>query len=280
MARLRKIGVPFPMDPCFSQDKRHRYMLFCLEHGFERLTAQPIDQAQSLSLVGFGPSLEDTWKDIKHPIMTMSGAHEFLINRRVIPAFHCDMDPRVHKVQMLNPHSDVQYLMATVCNPLMWEKLRGYKVKIWHAISGDRTVEFLRKKDVDCLLVGGGSCMGLVAIHLGGLLGFNHFEIHGYDGSFRGDKRHAGFHGGFEHGKIETKIYGKRYTTSQMMENSNFELQHLLNHYPIFCVFHGEGRNQSFVRMGGLPNCVNADSENVESIRNGKVIFMNESLAA
>src|SRR5688572_2533433 len=108
------------MNAALPEWKRHRYMLTCLSKKLPRLIQHPARDGP-ISLVGYGPSLKDTWQDIKPPILTMSGAHDFLIDKGVIPDFHCDVDPRPHKVEMLTPHKDVIYLMGSVCNPLMWE---------------------------------------------------------------------------------------------------------------------------------------------------------------
>ena len=274
---LHYLGVPFPMPACLTEDKRHRYMLtalqFSKEFGWPHLEALPVEN-KTISIIGYGPSLVDTWKNITRPIMTMSGAHDFLIEGGVIPDFHCDMDPRIHKVEMLTPHKEVKYLMATVCNPNFWPKLKGFDVSLWHAVSGDRTESFINRKYPEkSLMVSGGSCMGLVALHLAGCLGYNHFELHGYDGSYRDEKRHAGAHGGYPHGTVDTKIWGKWYKTSKMMENANYELQSVLQSFPIFCVFHGEGRNQRFADLSELPNVALHGTPRAESVRGGKVVY-------
>ena len=52
------------------------------------------------SIVCYGPSLIDTWEDIKlekeagNFIVTVSGAHDFLIERGIIPDVHIECDPR------------------------------------------------------------------------------------------------------------------------------------------------------------------------------------------
>jgi len=253
-------------------------MVVAIGHKFPRL-AQVSVANKIISLIGYGPSLVDTWKDIQRPIMTMSGAHDFLIGKGVIPDFHCETDPRKHKVRMLTPHSGVTYLMASVCHPEMWEKLKGFNVALWHAVSGPWTVDWVKKYDPDTLLVSGGSCMGLVAIHLAGCLGFNHFELHGYDGSYRDKKRHAGPHQGHLHGMIDTKIWGNWYKTSRIMENSNVELQNLFNWFPVFGVFHGEGRNQKFAELSDLPNVALNATPKAEMVRGGRVIYTTQEEA-
>jgi len=274
--RMDRTKVPFPMQAALSQELRHEQMAQSLKQGFPRLAKVPVAN-RSISLIGYGPSLEDTWKQITRPIMTMSGAHDFLIERGIVPDFHCEMDPRKHKVSMLTPHRDVHYFMASVCHPLMWEKLQGFSIALWHCVSGNQTLEWVKKHDPDTLLVSGGSCMGLVAIHLAGCMGFNHFELHAYDGCYREGRRHAGKHLGHLHGTIDTKIWGNWYKTSRIMENSNIELQNLFNWFPVFAVFHGEGRNQKFAELTKLPNIAIEGTPKAEMVRGGKVVYTIQS---
>ena len=54
-----------------------------------------------VSIVCYGPSLLDTWKTIKRPMVTVSGAHDFLVDKGITPDWHIDCDPREHKAKML-----------------------------------------------------------------------------------------------------------------------------------------------------------------------------------
>jgi hypothetical protein len=162
--------------------------------------------------------------------------------------------------------------MASVCHPSAWEKLKDFDVTMWHAMSGDRTEKFVEEIDPGEIVVHGGSCVGLVAIHLNGVRGYYHFDLHGYDGSYKDGIRHAGPHKGHSHGFIDTKIWGNWYKTSRMMENSNTELQNTVQIFPIFCVFHGEGRNQKFAELANLPNVANYGTDKEISVRNGKLV--------
>ena len=263
---MKSIPVPFPMAPCLSEEKRHRYILTALTYGFSQLERKPIGEG-SLSIVAYGPSLRDTWKSIKRPMLTMSGAHDFLISHGVVPDFHCDVDPRPHKTQMLTPHRDVAYFMGTVCNPAMWEKLKDFNVTTWHCINGPDTPRFLLKFNPGSLMLSGWSCIGLTALHLGGVMGYDHFEIHGMDGSWRDKERTAGPHLGTLHGEIEEEIYGRKFFTSRLMLNANTELQYILQNFPLFCVFHGDGFNQWWVRHQELVTCAVEGTDQAETIR-------------
>jgi hypothetical protein len=35
-----------------------------------------------MTIACYGPSLADTWRQLKHPIMTVSGAHDYLVEKR------------------------------------------------------------------------------------------------------------------------------------------------------------------------------------------------------
>src|SRR5258708_4739592 len=49
---------------------------------------------EPIAIVCFGPSLNDTWKQVRDfkYIMTCSGAHRFLIDRGIIPTWHTEVD--------------------------------------------------------------------------------------------------------------------------------------------------------------------------------------------
>jgi uncharacterized Rossmann fold enzyme len=53
-----------------------------------------------IALVGTGPSLEETWKELKWfgKIMTCSRAHDFLLERHIVPDYHVDIDPQLRKL--------------------------------------------------------------------------------------------------------------------------------------------------------------------------------------
>jgi hypothetical protein len=267
------VAVPFPMPPVFSQEKRHRYMLSCLKNRFPKLLPRP-KREDSISLVAYGPSLRDTWQDIKPPIMTMSGAYNFLLDRGIVADYHVDMDPRPHKVEFISrPQKQTTFVMATVCNPWTWEILRDYHVVTWHAMSGDDTQRFLKKWDPESLLIAGGSCIGLAAVHVAGCFGHYHFEMHGYDGSWNNGMRHAGHHGGFVHGEVDTpEIAGRTFKSSRLMMNSNIEMEYLMKNFPIYCVFHGDGYTQWWARHSELPNIAVDGTDKAERIRNAKIV--------
>jgi hypothetical protein len=200
----------------------------CMSHKYPRLKLQPIRQ-DAISIVGYGPSLEETWREITHPCMTVSGAHDFLIERGIAPDWHAECDGRPHKVlHLMQPHHKTTYLMATICNPGMWEQLRGCEVRTWHNANGKHVVDWIGTNDPGSLLVAGGSVIGLTAIHLAGILGFRRFKLFGFDGNFRGDKRHAGPH----YGPVQKVLDRNGWKTTPQMSNACDEFLWLRRDHP------------------------------------------------
>src|SRR2546430_2383340 len=70
---------------------------------------------EPIAVVGFGPSLNDTWEQIrKFPfVISCSGSHKFLVGRGIIPDYHVEVDPRAHKVELIGtPQQKTTYLIS------------------------------------------------------------------------------------------------------------------------------------------------------------------------
>ena len=124
----------------------------------------------------YGPSLMATWPEISGEriymnadIFSVSGAHDFLVRRDIVPTFHVECDPRPHKAANLNmPHKDTKYLIASCCHPDLIGKLKDYDLSLWHLCNGQdsfRIVEEIESEKDQVLITGGGS-VGLRAIAL------------------------------------------------------------------------------------------------------------------
>ncbi len=149
----------------------------------------------------YGPSLQDTYKTIRHQrnnipgatLISVSGAHDFLVEKRLKPNFHIECDPRPHKAAMLkNPQWKTRYLLASCVHPDMTEKLKRYNMTLWHLFTTGAMKIIDHEKDA--ILTTGGGSVGLRAVNVMYQLGYRTFIIHGMDCSFRGDVQHAANH--------------------------------------------------------------------------------------
>lgn len=262
------------MPPAVEESVREDFMAWALSKNPRRLVQQPIGE-KTITIVGYGPSLADTWQRIKPPLIATSRALKFLVEHGMEPCpgwYYAMADPRPNNLEFITPPvPGVTYLMASVCYPKVWSRLKDEKVLMWHAMSGEHTPEWVRENDPGTMLMGAGSTIGLCAIHLGGCLGYRHFEIHGFDGCFRNSKRHAGEHSGHDQEEIQS-VLDPAYTTSRIMENANYEVINTLRQFPIFCVFHGEGLMQSWVKGAGLVNAAVDGTPDADEVRRSQFI--------
>lgn len=228
-----------------TNDERHVQM--SQAHG-QMLKKRPKFNDKWASIVCYGPSLADTWKLIKRPIVTVSGAHDYLVRRGIVPDFHVDCDPREHKARMLqNPQTKTIYLMATVCHPKYWEVLKGHKVRLWHLINGDdlQTVAWVMQNHPEGAnsMIGGGSSVGQRAMNVMAALGYRRFNIHGMDCSFTTD-RHAGAHLGKEQAKIFVKAGNRVFQTTKQMLQAAIEMEQFITTQDAEVAFFGDGLMQ------------------------------------
>lgn len=278
--------IPYQLVAAVPLDQRYAQMTAAIQHPrrFPRLAMRDIHDDRSLSIACYGPSLADTWSMLRRPILSMSGATRFLADRGLVPDYHVDMDPRAHKTRHLDPPiPGVTYLMASHCPPVTWDLLAAERVLLWHARHTETTYEWVQEHDPGSVVIWTGSTIGLGALHVGGCLGYRHFEIHGMDGSYAptdpltAASRHAGPHYGphQEKRRCTWDAGGRTYHTTQIMANAVAETINLLRAFPIFCVFHGDGLTQALVREAQLDNACCADElDRAAVIRRARPVFL------
>ena len=205
-----------------------------------------------MSVCGYGPSLAETYRSINPalPIMTTSGAHDFLLDRGITPTWHIECDPRPHKTFFIEKsHPDVTYLIASVCHPDMFRKLLAKKrnVVMWHAVTDvyKEQLSALREIEYGAHMVGGGSNAGLRAMLLAYHMGFRDIDCHGIDFSYGNDNKvWAGEHSGQQHYMMEVECNGRIFWSSDTMMNACqdfFELMHSRYMGGCHFILHGEG---------------------------------------
>lgn len=205
------------------------------------------------SIACYGPSLADTWRELRSPIISVSGAHDYLIERGIVPDFHVDCDPRPHKPEMLTkPQKATTYLMASVCHPLFWEALQGRSVRLWHLINGDdlETVAWVAQNHPVGMksMIGGGSSVGMRAMNVAAALGYRKFDIHGMDCSFT-EKRHAGAHTGSQQVETLVKAGNRIFKTTKQMLQAAIEMEHFLQQQDAEVRFYGDGLMQETAKI-------------------------------
>lgn len=210
------------------------------------------DRFDPIAIVCFGPSLKDTWQELRKFkfIMTCSGAHKFLVEKGIIPTWHMDLEPREHKIQMLGqPQPSVEYLIASTVHPRYFDQLQGFNVKLWHIYANDEVATRILPKGEWALT--GGSSVGLRCMTMARFLGFRELRIFGMDGNIRPDGSHTTDHPnapGEKH-QVETEYDGKKYvTTSSILYCAKETFKELDQMPDVKAIFYGEGLVQAMAK--------------------------------
>jgi hypothetical protein len=203
-----------------------------------------------IACVSYGPSLNDTWETLRdfQYILTCSGAHKFLVERGIIPTWHLEVDPRAHKAALIGqPHTDVEYLIASACSPKLFDLLDGYTVKLWHIV--DTQEEGMRTLPHGEWAITGGCSAGLRTLTMARFLGFTDLHVFGMDGCEGSTGKHAAAHPNQAKVSKETVYQGVTYrTTEAFLEAARGTFHELDQMTDVKATFYGEGLVQHMAK--------------------------------
>lgn len=201
----------------------------------------------TLSVAGGGPSLSETYPQLNGVVVTANAGLGFLLSKGITPWACGLLDARPHIADLIEPHPDVFYFVASTCHPSVFDKLSKSKVILWHP-SGAPGLEAMLPRGTP--MIAGGTTMGMRWLNLGHYLGFRRFEMHGLDSSYRGAQTHA--YPDSRDGKAGTIEINGYVTDNNFLTQCLdwFQLQELfqLDADKPHVNFHGEGLLQQMVR--------------------------------
>lgn len=238
-------------------DVRHLQMADCLRRGLPRVQLNTVENGEC-ALICYGPSLHNEIETIKAlqargvHIITCSGAHDWLLERGVVPYAHTDIDGREHKAGLLNaPNAAVKYWMATVCHPAYFDKLAGCDVSVFHIENTDATVAWVKENDPQSWLLTGGVTVGGRALGLLYHIGYRTIHVFGMDCSYGASGRHAGAHTGKEQKRMPIRCGERWFDSSAQMvsaaRNIIESLDHMRQHADL--TFYGDGLLQHMIHL-------------------------------
>lgn len=233
----RKAVVALPI--AITTKDRIAHMAACVAVKAPKVKHYPAN-ASRVSIVCYGPTLRETYQQIKGPMITVSGAHDWMINKGYCPSYHVEIDPRLHKLAMLTPMQGVSYMIASVCHPGIWPHLRGHKVAYWHAAHDPETMQWIKDHDQTAPIISGGSVAGLAAIAVGHFLGYRKFDVYGMDCCLVDGDRHAGNHTGAFQPIIRERVAGREFFTTPQLLQAAHEMLHWRDTFKLDLTFHGD----------------------------------------
>lgn len=174
-------------------EERLEHIKSALDRGLEEFGPSK-GHDKEVAIVGSGPSVKKQVKRIRRMkergvmIMAVKGAHDFLIENKIIPHCAIAVDPQPHIVKCFRkklPEGDLgrpAYLIASQCCPEVFDSLSDQRVILWHLLATS-SHKFLEGK----FQVGGGSTSGSRGIVLAWCMGFRKINLFGFDSCLEGD---------------------------------------------------------------------------------------------
>lgn len=138
------------------------------------------DRAQHLTLVANGPSAAGA--ELGNGMtMALNGALNLFPDDNP-PDFWCVSDPQALVADFIKrPSHATTFLVASKCHPAVFERLRGFDVRLWHLTD----VDIPGVRSVPCA-----TSVTLTALILAQRLGFRSIDVWGWDCCFGEDGRH------------------------------------------------------------------------------------------
>lgn len=201
-------------------------------------------KGRPMSVVGSGPSLSWTYKDLKGDVMACNSAHDFLISKGIIPkyAMFWDANPIIAEMAR-KPHPDVTYLVASRCHPDLFKALAGHRVVVFHALGGEPVDQFLiAEKRMEPLIAGGSSGVTR-GLYLAGAMGHTEVHLFGIDSSYDDEATHVGG-SVIDQKKMKLRVCGKWFVTAPWMavQAADFKvLAPLVQKMGMRLIVHGTG---------------------------------------
>ena len=168
--------------------------------GLPELT--PADEHdRRMVIAGFAPSLRDHVDEIVEKkargdlVVCVNGAHDWLIERGIVPDMCVLLDAWEGMKDLVKPHKEVHYFVASQCPASLFDYLKGYRVTLWHSYvnkeqTGFSVQELIDKDGPKSWIVYGGCTAALRCLNLGYLLGYRRFTYFGVDSSFPKPNEH------------------------------------------------------------------------------------------
>lgn len=183
-------------------------------------------------IVGSGPTVKDHIEEIREeyqtrPICAVKGAYDYLVENDIIPAFYVSVEPRIRPVN--HPHENSVFLLASRCDPEVFERLKDYHIMLWHSWS----VEYENEAHTGHLALGGGTTSGLRSINIGHALGFRNFHLYGLDSCLADGEKRLG-QGRIHHDVQTTDVIvgGRTFTATMAMAQQADDFQCVYEYLP------------------------------------------------
>ena len=156
------------------------------------ITGEKIESGHAV-IVGGGFSInkyaeEIAWrKSLGQKIIALNGSAKWLGKHGITPDYHVLLDARRENAEFLTG-MNCQHLIASCCDLEVFNKA-GKNITIWHPLVPG--IQDYLPSEREYALVGGGSTVGLRAMALAHIMGFEEIHLYGFDSCYQDDEGHA-----------------------------------------------------------------------------------------
>lgn len=152
----------------------------------------------TLAICAGGPSLKDGLEAIRAhkqrgaKIVALNNVGSFLNQNGLVPDLLMILDARPENIIFTRAEAK-RYLLASQCDPSLFEALKDKDVHLFHAGICDEVRDVLEPywETHPCVTIGGGGTVGLRAINIGIVSGYRKLHLYGYDSCYTEERHHA-----------------------------------------------------------------------------------------
>jgi len=159
---------------------------------YDWITGDKIESGHAV-IVGGGPSInkfaeEIAWRKSQgQKIFALNGSAKWLGKHGITPDYHVILDARPENADFITG-MNCKHLLASNCDLEVFNRA-GNDVLIWHPLVTG--IQDLLPAERPYALIGGGGTVGLKAMALAYVMGFDEVHVYGMDSSYQDDKGHA-----------------------------------------------------------------------------------------
>lgn len=187
------VRLALSMTSCITDKEMHENFYATLERGFTPINEYLGAFSGACSIVGSGPTIKETHKELVGDVIAINSAISFLLDQGIVPKFGVLWDGTEIIEKFARPHPDITYLVASRCHPKVFERLKGCKVVVWHA-GGDHDIfevmckpEVVEKLKIPQPLICGGSAGVTRTLYVASVLGYTDIHLFGADSCYSPD---------------------------------------------------------------------------------------------
>lgn len=217
----------------------------------ERIVACDGPKNGPIAIVGAGPTLRSTierLRTFKGPILACGSVHDYLVRNGIVPTFAVVCDGgEADKGNLSLPQKETTYLIASQCDPSLFEQLQGYKVELWH-YRGQMTPDLHEEAVIlnGEPSIGWGGTVMLLSMCIAMLLRYQYLEFFGVDSCY--EDHGLAYHctkiaGEHEYQKMPVTVGDEFFITDLSLTEQASQFWRIVeSHAPIIeCTIHGKG---------------------------------------